>query len=262
MARIEHDINLSHLTGKKILIGTPMYGGMCSGTYTVSLTKSIKPLLSLGINFGLSIISNESLITRARNEIVRRFLETDADYLIFIDADLGWGEMTIPTLLASERDVVCGVYPTKSINWNRIEDAAVNKGIKGAELEKYSSRFVVNYLPDVTEASTDEFGLIEVKHAGTGMMCIKREVFEKMEPHVASYRTSNVKDPRTGKFLHPITHEYFPTQIEDGVLLSEDYAFCHNWRELGGKIWLCPALSLSHMGTYWFSGNYMESELI
>jgi hypothetical protein len=37
--------------------------------------------------------------------------------------------------------------------------------------------------------------------------------------------------------------------------LSEDYTFCQNWRNMGGKIWLCPWMKTHHIGTYAFTGD-------
>jgi hypothetical protein len=37
--------------------------------------------------------------------------------------------------------------------------------------------------------------------------------------------------------------------------LSEDYMFCQWWRNMGGKIWLCPWMRTQHIGTYHFQGD-------
>jgi hypothetical protein len=37
--------------------------------------------------------------------------------------------------------------------------------------------------------------------------------------------------------------------------LSEDYAFCRRWQELGGEVWLDPIVKLDHIGHYTFNGN-------
>jgi hypothetical protein len=45
--------------------------------------------------------------------------------------------------------------------------------------------------------------------------------------------------------IHPETGEY----------LSEDYAFCHRWRAIGGRIWLDTQCRLTHVGSFEFHGN-------
>ena len=42
---------------------------------------------------------------------------------------------------------------------------------------------------------------------------------------------------------------------ETGIYLSEDYAFCRRWRDLGGEIWLDAQGSLTHSGSCDFTGR-------
>jgi hypothetical protein len=37
--------------------------------------------------------------------------------------------------------------------------------------------------------------------------------------------------------------------------LSEDYMFCYNVRKMGGTVWLCPWMRMTHVGTYLFNGS-------
>ena len=64
-----------------------MYGGMASGVYSKSLVNTFLQLASKGYNIEYADIYNESLITRARNALTHLFLKSDAEYLLFIDAD-------------------------------------------------------------------------------------------------------------------------------------------------------------------------------
>jgi hypothetical protein len=111
-----------------------------------------------------------------------------------------------------------------------------------------------------SDTHTDEEGCIEVRHGGTGFMLIKRGVFEHLTPHVPTYRVSSFKDPETGEYVKPLTHEFFATSIDEGgALLSEDYHFCELWRTHGGKIHAHPFIQLYHVGTYVFGGDILKS---
>ena len=73
-----------------LMIATPMYGGMCTGQFMVGVLQTINKMQSIGVQTYFVQMGNESLITRARNELTRIFLEKNFDYLMFIDADIGF----------------------------------------------------------------------------------------------------------------------------------------------------------------------------
>ena len=61
------------------VIGTPMYGGMCTSEYTQSLLKlSESANKSEGVKLKTIFLGNESLIQRGRNTIAPHFLELPA----------------------------------------------------------------------------------------------------------------------------------------------------------------------------------------
>jgi hypothetical protein len=238
-----------------IMIATPMYGGMCTGHYVRGLITTMNKMRPLGVNIAWCQIMNESLITRARNELARVFLESEHDYLMFIDADIGFDGEAIAQLMAVDDDIVCGIYPKKEVNWDSVERAAA-VGKKG--LSEHAGAFVFNMVNE-HHVETDERGVIEVRHGGTGFMLIKRGVFEHLKPHVPTYRVTSFIKP-DGEYEKPLTHEFFATSIDKtGALLSEDYHFCELWREHGGKIYAHPFVKLEHVGTYVFGGDIFQS---
>ena len=240
-----------------LMIATPMYGGMCTGNYVQGLLFTIAKMREVGVNVAWCQIMNESLITRARNELARIFLESDHDYLMFIDADIGFDQEAVAHLMLADKDIACGIYPKKEVNWDSVERAAMDEVTSG--LADYAGAFVFNMI-GAGHTETDETGCIEVRHGGTGFMLIKRGVFEELKPHVPTYRTSSFQDPETGEYQKPLTHEFFATSIDDtGALLSEDYHFCELWRNHGGKIHAHPFIKLHHVGTYVFGGDILKS---
>ena len=249
-------LNISPLTEsvvQSILVATPMYGGMCTGHYTIALMNSVETLKKLKVETLLASIMNESLIPRARNELVRLFLEqTKCTHLMFIDADMYFNNEAIATLYKADKDIVCGIYPKKELDWDRVLSAA-NRG--KSDLPNHSSSFVLNLPRDVTKAEPNFDGLVEVRHGGTGFMLIKREVFEKLAPHVPEYRAST-KQNEKGEFVRPLVKQFFDTSIDEtGCLLSEDYHFCALWRKHGGKVFANTKLKFNHIGTHIFGGS-------
>jgi len=238
-----------------LMIATPMYGGMCTGNYVAGLLGTINKMKSVGVPVYWAQITNESLITRARNELARLFLEKGFDYLMFIDADISFDGQAVATLMAANRDICVGIYPKKEIDWKQVGKAAK----MGKEsLQDYGGAFVMNMINGVEKVETDGDGVLEVRHGGTGFMLIKRGVFEGLMPHVPTYRTSTHKVD--GEYIKPLTHEFFATSIDDtGALLSEDYHFCDLWRKHGGKIYANPFIKLEHVGTYVYGGDLLKS---
>lgn len=239
-----------------LMIATPMYGGMCTGAYVQGLLFTVAKMRELGVNVAWCQITNESLITRARNELARVFLESGHDYLMFIDADIGFDANAVAMLLAGDRDIACGIYPKKEVNWDSVKKAA-REGKN--DLHDHAGAFVFNMVGS-GDVETDPEGFIEVRHGGTGFMLIKRGVFEHLAPYVPTYRVSSFQDPETGEYAKPLTHEFFATSIDDsGALLSEDYHFCELWRKHGGKIHAHPFIRLTHTGTYTYDGDILKS---
>jgi len=52
--------------------------------------------------------------------------------------------------------------------------------------------------------------------------------------------------------LNPHMKTYFDTAVRENRYYSEDWTFCENWRDLGGKIWVDKRVLLKHTGTYVF----------
>lgn len=237
---------------KSIFIATPMYGGMCTGPYAFSMVMLRGVLGNHGITMHYSFIMNEALIQRARNNMVYSFLKTDATHLMFIDADIRFDPNDILKMIDADKDIICGLYPLKEIDWNRVHHAA-NNGAAPNELKSHSINVVANLLNNATSAEVQYEVPFEVLDAGTGFMLIKRRVFEELKATVPTYR-NNTRDLGGSVDTNSIIYNFFDTSIdaENNVLLSEDYHFCKLWRDHGGKIFIAPWVQLGHMGAYTF----------
>ena len=239
----------------KLFVGTPMYGGLCNGMYTMGMIQSVQVFAQHNVMMYYSFMQNESLITRGRNSLAHDFLSTDATHLMFIDADIGFDGEAIAQLMLADKDICCGIYPKKEVNWESVERAAQG-GKQG--LEDYAGAFVFNMVGD-SDAHSDADGCIEVRHGGTGFMLIKREVFEQLKDHVPTY--VNDTHDLSGALGADRIHEFFATSIEPigERLLSEDYHFCKIWRDkCEGTVWAAPWAGLSHIGTHKFDGILTE----
>jgi hypothetical protein len=89
MSSSELRVDISKLRGKKVMIATPMYGGMGNTLYFSSVLQLQSMMIANGMQLHHCFMMNESLIDRARNGLVYDYLiKSDAEYLLFVDADI------------------------------------------------------------------------------------------------------------------------------------------------------------------------------
>ena len=232
----------------KIFLSTPCYGGLCLQAYAESMLDFQRLCAMKGIQLFLDTTENESLITRGRNISIARFLyKSDADYFIFIDADIRFHPNGLLRLIESGHDVSVACYPKKVIMWDQAENAV--KSGDQRSIQKLASSLVLNFKYEKSQVIN---GFTEVLDGPTGFMCIKRNVIEKM---YEEYKHLMCVNDHQNKDLD----EYcaiFDCMIDPDTrrYLSEDYAFCRRWQQMGGKIYADVTAVLGHVGNLRFSG--------
>jgi len=261
-AKIEIPVGL--LRQKHIFIATPCYGGQIGEPYFRSMMRLAILCNKFDIKYTISTLANESLITRGRNTLVSFFMENkDATHLFFIDADIEFNPEDLLRQVAYDKPIVVGAYPKKAINWDSIITAARNPELdeNAQSIEGHSSNYVVNFdfLKDENGNRTPQVqiidNLVKLKDAGTGFMCIKKEVIQKMMD--AHPDLKYVNDINVDSKFEPYMYALFDTMIdpESRRYLSEDYMFCRLWQNMGGEVYLDPRTALNHVGHYTFRGN-------
>jgi hypothetical protein len=238
----------------QIFIASPMYGGLCSGLYTIGMISVSNVLNGAGIPFSYNNLMNESLITRARNLLAHSFLSTNFSHLMFIDADIGFTANDIISMINADKDIICGIYPKKEINWPLVE-AAVKQGVPATGLANFTGSFVVNLANGAQEETFHIDKPLEIENGGTGFMFVKRQVLETLAEIVPRY-SQDMYLPEDIEQKPMFIHEFFATSIDEksNRLLSEDYHFCKIARKQGFKVWAAPWVRLVHCGAYNFSG--------
>ena len=208
-----------------LLICVPIHGGGKT-PFWLSLMKLQETLIVSNFDHNYLIMTNESLVQRARNNCVTSFLETEFERLLFIDSDIEFEPEDVQKLWNMNCDVAVGCYAMKR------KDEPVTAWKNGS-------------LVDLSEL--DE--ITEIDYAGTGFMMIKREVFEAMRSWY-SERVHHEGKPTDNIHDHRISFTYFDPRVEGGVYLSEDYAFCDDVKGIGKKLMLDPSIKLTHWGDY------------
>ena len=210
-------------------IGIPCYGGMVSEPTMTSFLRFTLLAGQAGLNWSLDTMVNESLVTRARNNLMAKMMtNTTATHFMFIDADIRFQPESILQMLAYEKEVIGGLYPKKALPVS----------------------YVINLKPQ-TKIQGDIF---TVDTMGTGFLLFKRNVYEKLIQ--AHPECKYVDDVGLGKQFEPMMYSIFDCEIDErGHYLSEDWLFCRRWQKLGGEIWEHSKVLLNHVGHYEYAGD-------
>lgn len=239
----------------QLVIATPCFGGQVSSIYASSifaLQRAVQGMSNLDLKVQLR--DGDALITRARANLVAMFLDDPAaTHLLFVDADIGFTPEQVFRLIECGADVVAGVYPIKRVNWDKAKRA----------IEVGRSNVPAAALDYVLEiADPDRIvvvnGFTRVRYAGTGFLMIRRHVLEAMCRH---------PDYAALQFFREHSHDQLATSLNrfalfecmidsaTGTYLSEDFAFCRRWTDIGGEIWADIQSSLDHVGPSVFHGD-------
>jgi len=254
------EINLG-TSPHKIMVCTPCHSDV-SMHYCQAVLKFQMACSNEGIQCSFTLLKS-SLVTQGRNLCVAEFLNHEDKYthLLFIDSDIDFDHKPIFKMLEFNKDIISLPYPMKLLSWDKIwrrlntkEDAISN------EKDLATAGFTFPVKVEDPNSITVDKGLMELTHAPTGCMLIKRNVFEKMikeYPHLEIYQPTNIngkevkKDNMYNLFdtLHdPKTKRYF----------GEDFGFCQRWTDIGGKVYAYIDAPITHVGEYCYKGRFRD----
>lgn len=249
----------------RIYVATPVHSE-CSIHYTQALLKFQQACMMNGILVSFSLLKS-SLVTQGRNLCVANFLGDPGNYthMLFIDSDIDFKFETIMKMLKFDKEVIATPYPMKQIHWEQIWDRLQAGKIKSKE-QLMKSGFIYpikmdNLMDENKNTINIVDGLIEVSHAPTGCMLLKRQVFDKMikaypddkiEQHTIVNGISSI-NPNMYNFFdtihEPVSKKYF----------GEDFGFCKKWTKIGGKCYCLIDEYITHVGEYQYNGRLKDN---
>lgn len=258
-------------TPLSVVILTPCYGSLCYVSYVSSLLNTMNLFSSIGVNLRVEFCRNDSLVSRARNNLIAKAMFDKAvTHMLFIDADITWNPIDILKLILADKNIVGGVYPVKNYEWeklvkpeNVLQDWIAKKNNSQIKVSVSDQDFIqhkmvrynLNYISNTLEIANN---LTKVRHLATGFMMIRRDTIEKMARAFPSTKyTDDVG------YLHGEENEYayalFDCGVEEGHYCSEDWLFCSRWAKMGGETWVDVTINLNHCGVEDFKGSYLSS---
>ena len=206
----------------KLFVGIPAYDRKLSVETCRSLLIEQGAAALMGVEMSVCFAPGSSALHYARDKIAHDFLASDADKLVFVDADVAWGPGSLIRLASHDVDFVGGAYRHKAPD----------------------ETYPVHWASDTGELWADPAtGLLEVKALATGFLSLSRDVFRRL---------AEKQGDRMYDFGPDRLHSFFWFPPGRG----EDYALCDEWRETSGKVWLDPELTLSHVdGGHHYTGR-------
>ena len=253
------EINLGAKPKYKIMVCTPCHSEV-SMHYTQAVLKFQLECMKRNILLSFSLLKS-SLVTQGRNLCVAEFLnhEDQYDHLLFIDSDIDFNSGTIFKMLEADKDIIACPYPMKTFDtdkmWRKIKETDMIKTEKDLLPAGYMYPIKINK----NELIMDN-GVIEVTHAPTGCMLIKRKVIETMiekHPELEIYQPTVINGKETKKENF---YNLFDTlhDIETKRYFGEDFGFCQRWTDLGGKVYIYVMDYITHVGEHAYCGRFFD----
>jgi hypothetical protein len=235
-----------------LVVATPCFGGQISVLYAASLLRLQKQLRTYrGVTLKVLFKDGDALITRARASLISQFLEDpSATHLMFIDADIGFEADQVVRLIECGADMCAAIYPVKRIDWDKVK-----KTFESDRPNPAAAALKYVFEVDDPNAVTARAGFVRVHYAGTGFFMIRRQALERMCAHYPQlhYKRDHSIDAATASENRFALFECMIA--EDGTYLSEDFAFCKRWTDIGGEIWADLNSKLNHVGPMAFCGD-------
>ena len=161
-------------------------------------------------------------ISLARDYLVRQFLETKHQWLLFVDSDMVFTPDDVRDLLAAGaagKQVIAGTYVGHMlVGQSKVEAVRLEDGLKPLDIAELTGE------------------VIPVDFVGAGFLLVHREVFEALA------------DGPAGEPL-PWFEELILTDVPgvgDGLPLGEDWGFCSRVAEAGYQVWLHTGVQVGH----------------
>ena len=208
-----------------VLIGTPAYAGMVHLDYLNSISEYYRHQ----INFTISAIGNESLITRARNAILSKFYQdTEFTHLLFLDGDVYLSAPSLLRLLGHDMDAIGAAVPLKGFN------------ARGERIFNVGQ-------------CLGEYGpLQEVERIGTAALLLSRKAVNDLVEEAKQAGDIYQRLLLRGAPMSYTHYDVFKVGVVNGDYLSEDFWVCHRLRQMGYRIFVDPEIATRHQGVTQF----------
>jgi hypothetical protein len=239
----------------KIAISTPAYGEIFYTPYIESVVRLVRVLEQRKWSSHFTTLSYADIVESRNYLLTRWYDKTNATHLLFVDADMGFDAQLVLDMIALDQPVVGVVSPKRQIDLEKLARLSVDK-VPIANALAGAHTFILQRKPGAR--SMNRRGFIEVNACGAGIMLIRRDCIATMLD--ASPELSDVESVKTSPLAKNLSRmiRAFDPLFVDGGRMSEDFSFCHRWRQCGGQVWANTVHEITHIGLHRFKGRYND----
>jgi hypothetical protein len=251
----------------KILLATPAHGGMVCLGYHETIVQT---LAFFRENFPGIQFENRSIVCSclpfARNVFASMVLNDPSfSHLLFIDSDMGFSPSLLAKMIAFQKPVVGCVSPKKVFNYDwfhashvRYQDPMLARLLANDYIGGQGALITTTTENGERKAELVD-GFVRVNYAGTGIMLVHRDVFEKLKQQFPELWVEKTTELYWQFGLRGGVLQCFDSfQGADGLFPGEDIAFCRRWVDgCGGEIWSCVDEVIAHIGQENYIGQYL-----
>lgn len=215
----------------KVVFCIPIPKGQAPHPRTVdSLRRSIPYVQAAGWDEGYTQTLGNPYISGARAEMTRKALDAKADVIFYIDYDVSWEPEDLMKVLQTEGDVVAGTYRCKTDDPEEV---------------LYMGAL---YCLDDGKPIVRKDGCLSARVAPAGFLKVTDRAIDKF---MRAY-PELCYGPQ-----YSLSVDLFHHGAHQGLWWGEDYAFCRNYIDCGGEVWIVPDLNLDHwQGDRAYKGNF------
>jgi hypothetical protein len=205
----------------RIFIGTPCFEYKVNSNYV----KTLLEFSQNNINFEPFFL-HDSLITRARNELITQFYENQENFthLLWLDGDVSIPASGLQELLNENVNVIATPIPIKDLT------PGAHQSVR---------RTYEEIRPYVYKAEA----------AATGCFLMSKQSVIDLVKSSKYYFSDDYSERKI--------YNVFEGGIRDNQLMSEDWDICYKLRDLGYEIYVNSSFPVSHFGFHNYSRGPM-----
>lgn len=209
----------------KVLIATPSHDGTVCCDYAIAMAETFRQNKDHNHELQLHFWMYDSLVQKARNNIIAEAYKDNYDQCVWIDADQGFKAEDFYRLLEHPVDVV------------------------GFPVRLKTEEDLYNVMPHDSSVHIwdEKLKLLDVVAIGTGFLRLSRKAIKALWDAGEPYDDQGVEKRMCCNVL-----------VWDGGLVSEDIDICNKLHRAGINVYADIGSTCDHYGTKRFTGDYVQ----